>query len=626
MFGPLPRMQRSFAAAVLLSLAAVSPALAQAPEPTRHHALSLVGTPKFPADFKHFDWVNPDAPKGGVARLWVLGSFDSLNPFSIQGRPASGLNVLTSLIYAPLMVDSPDEPSTEYCLVCEWVSYPADFSSATFRLREGMRFHDGQPITADDVVFSLTAIKKAHPQAAAYYKNVVAVEKTGERDVTFRFDQTGNRELPTIIGQLQILPKHFWEAKGASGEPRDLAKSTLEVPVGSGAYRIKSVDAGKVVAYERVADWWAKDLPVTRGQWNFGELRFTYFLDKTPAFEGFKVGQIDFWRESSAKDWSTRYDFDAVKKGLVKKDDIAISTLTPMQGFFFNLRRKQFQDPRVRQAFALAFDFEFANQNLFFGLYKRVDGYFGNSELAATGLPQGRELEILKEFEKELPSEVFTSVWKNPVAGSPEALRRNLSMAAKLLAEAGYTVKNGVLTNAKGEQLTAEFLEYQPDLERVVLPYKANLEKLGVKASLRIVDTSQYKRRLTTFDYDIVSDVVAQSQSPGNEQRDFWGSAAADVAGSNNTSGLKSAAIDKIIEKIVFAKDRAELVAATRALDRVLLWSHIAVPQWHRPGDWIATWSMFGRPAKLPSQATSFQRVWWLDEAAAAKLGPGRGK
>lgn len=614
------------AAALVTGAAMWVPAQAQTAADKKHHALSLVGEPKFGPDFKHFDWVNPDAPKGGVVRLWTLGGFDSLNPFSIKGRAAAGLGILSSPIHSALMASSPDEPSAEYCLVCEWVSFPADFSSATFRLRDGARFHDGQPITPEDVIFSMEAQKKANPRLSAYYKNVVKTEKTGEREVTFRFDETGNRELPTIVGQLQVLPKHFWEAKGSNGEPRDLDKSTLDIPLGSGPYRIKSIDANRSIVYERVADWWAKDLPVTKGQWNFGELRYTYYLDKTPAFEGFKSGQIDFWRESSAKDWSTRYDFDAVKQGRVIKNEIETKSLAPMQGFFFNLRRPKFQDPRVRQAFNLAFDFEFANQNLFFGLYKRVDGYFGNSELASSGLPQGRELEILKEVEKEIPPDVFTTEWKNPVNGSPEAVRRNLSMAAKLFAEAGYTVKNGVLTNVKGEQLTVEFLEAQPDFERVILPFKANLEKLGVKATLRIVDTSQYQRRQTDFDYDIITDTVAQSNSPGNEQRDFWGSAAADKAGSNNTSGLKSPAVDKIIEKIVFAKDRTELVAATRALDRVLQWSHLAVPQWRNPNDWVATWNMFGRPARLPSQATSFQQVWWLDEAAAAKLGPDRGK
>jgi microcin C transport system substrate-binding protein len=610
-------------ATIGLLATAIVPALAQPAGQQRHHALSLVGEPRFGPDFKHFDWVNPDAPKGGVAREWALGSFDSLNPFSIKGRPAGGIQTLVNL---PLMEDSADEPSTEYCLICEWVSYPADYSSATFHLREGARFSDGTPITVEDVVFSLDALKKANPQQAAYYKNVVKAEKTGDREVTFRFDETGNRELPTIVGQLRILPRAYWQAKGANGETRDLSNSTLDVPVGAGPYRVKSVDAGREIVFERVKDWWAKDLPVNKGQWNFDEIRVAYYLDKTPAFEAFKVGQVDFWIESSAKDWSTRYEFDAVKKGFVKKEAIAVKKLAWMQGFVFNMRRKKFQDVRVRRAFNLAFDFEFANKNLFYGLYARNDSFFGNSEMAATGLPTGRELEILKEVEKGVPPEVFTTEWKNPVSNSPEELRKNLSAAARLLAEAGYTLKNGVLTNAAGEQLTVEFLEFQPDFERVVLPFKANLEKLGVKVSLRIVDSSQYQRRQTNFDYDIVTDQFPQSNSPGNEQRDFWGSAAAGKPGSYNTAGLENPAVDKLIEKIVFAKDRADLVAATRALDRVLLWNAIVVPQWHRSDEWVAYWNMFGRPAKLPSQANGFNQVWWLDQDAAAKLGPNRGK
>ena len=613
---------RSVAALLILGAGAAT-ALAQSPASKKHHALSLVGEPKFGPGFKHFDWVNPDAPKGGVVREWAQGSFDSLNPFSIKGRPAGGISSFT---YSALMADSVDEPSTEYCLICEWVSFPADYSSATFKLREGARFHDGKPITPEDVIFSIGALKKANPRQAAYYKNVVKAEKTGEREVTFTFDEKGNRELPTIVGQLKILPQHYWEAKGANGEPRDLDKSMLEVPVGSGPYRIKSFEAGRGIVYERVADWWAKDLPVSKGQWNFDELRITYYLDKTPAFEAFKVGQIDYWDENSAKDWATRFTFDAVKNGLVKNEVVETKKLAWMQGFVFNLRRQKFQDPRVREAFNLAFDFEFANQNLFFGQYVRSDSYFGNSDLASTGLPKGRELEILKTVENEVPPEVFTTAWKNPVNGSPDAVRKNLSRAAKLFAEAGYTVKNGVLTNAAGEQLTVEFLETSPDFERVVLPFKSNLEKLGVKATLRIVDSSQYQRRQTSFDFDIVTDQFPQSNSPGNEQRDFWASAAADKPGSYNTAGFRSAAVDKLIERLVFARDREDLVAATQALDRVLLWSHLVVPQWHSAGDRVAYWNMFGRPAKLPSQATSFNQVWWLDPAAAAKLGPNRGR
>lgn len=589
---------------------------------TRHHALSLVGEPRFGPDFKHFDWVNPDAPKGGTVRQWAMGTFDSLNAFSVQGNSASGVG----LIYDTLMASSPDEPSAEYGLIAEWVSFPDDFSTATFGLRPEARFHDGTPIKPEDVIFSLEALKKAHPQYNYYYRNVVRAEKTGEREVTFTFDQKGNRELPQIVGQLTVLPKHYWDANNANGTPRDITRSSLEVPLGSGPYRIKSVDPGRSIVFERVKDWWAKDLPVSKGQWNFDEIVVNYYRDLVPAFEAFKIGSIDFWNESSAKNWATSYDFDAVRRGLVKKEQIAIKRVTPMQAFVMNLRRKQFQDVRVRKAFNLAFDFEWMNRNLFYDQYKRTESYFGNSELQATGLPTGRELEILNEIKSEVPPEVFTTEWKNPVSATPEEQRNNLRQAARLFAEAGWTPKGGVLTNAAGEQLAVEFLLVQPDFERVVLPFKTNLERLGVRVSVRVVDTSQYQRRSDTFDYDIIVDSFPQSNSPGNEQRYFWGSAAADSEGSQNSIGIKNPAIDKLIDKIIYAKDRDELVAATRALDRVLLWSHYVVPNWHTPYDRIAVWDMFGRPEKLPEQSPSFLRVWWVDQAAQQKLNAERGR
>ena len=605
-------------AALSLALLPANTAFAQ---DKKQHAVSLIGAPKFGPDFKHFDWVNPDAPKGGVVRQWELGTYDSLNPYTVKGNPVDGIG----LIYDQLFVGSPDEPSTEYGLVAEWLSHPADFSSVTFGLRAIAKFHDGKPITAEDVIFTFEELKKNHPHYNFYYKNVVKAEKTGEREVTFRFDEKNNRELPLIVSQLPVLPKHYWTAKDAKGEQRDLAKTTLEMPVGSGPYKIKSLDAGREIVYERVKDWWAKDLPVVRGQWNFDELRFIYFRDRTPAFEAFKIGQIDFWRESSAKQWATAFDFDAVKKGLVVKEAIKLERPAAMQAFVMNLRRQQFQDARVRQAFNLAFDFEWANKNLFFDQYKRVGSYFENTELKASGLPQGRELEILNGVKDQVPPEVFAAEWKNPVGGTPEAARRNLSEAAKLLAAAGYKPKNGVLVDAQGRELSAEFLIVSPDFERVVLPYKANLDKLGVKASVRLVDTSQYKRRVDTYDFDVVVGNFAQSLSPGNEQRDFWGSAAAEREGSRNLMGIKNKAVDALIDKLIFAKDREELVAATRALDRVLLWNHYVVPQWYSGDDRIARWDMFGHPKKLPSQSASFLQTWYVDPEKAKALAGKRG-
>ncbi len=588
---------------------------------TKHHALSLLGKPKQGPEFAHFDWVNPNAPKGGRVRQWYIGSFDSLNPFPIKGTSAVGIQ----LIYDTLMSQSPDEAGTSYGLVAESVAYPADYSSATIELRKTARFHDGRPITPEDVIFSLESLKKVSPNHAAYYKNVVKAEKTGDNQVTFLFDVKGNRELPAIIGDLPVLPKHFYEAVGANGEPRDIAKSSLEIPLGSGPYRIKEVDAGRSITYERVKDWWAKDLPVSKGQWNFDEIKYTYFRDRVPAFEAFKAGSLDQWRENSAKNWATAYDFDAVKKGLVKLERIHVETVAYMQAFAFNTRRPQFQDPRVRHAFNLAFDFEWANKNLFYDQYQRVGSFFDNSTLKSPPKPQARELELLNEVKDLVPPEVFTSEWKNPVNTTPEDARRHLSQAAKLLAEAGWKPKNGVLTNAAGVELTAEFLLVQPDFERIVLPYKAALEKLGVKATVRIVDTSQYQRRVDTFDFDVIVASFPQSESPGNEQRNFWGSEAAGKEGSRNVIGIRNPAIDKLIDKIIMAKDRDDLVAATRALDRVLLWNHYVVPQWHTPYDRLAMWDMYRRPDKLPARSSAFLRVWWYDEAAAKRLADTRG-
>jgi len=590
-------------------------------EHAKHHALSLIDAPEYGPNFPHFKWVNPSAPKGGRVRQWAMGTFDSLNPFPIKGNAAGGVR----LIYDTLMSSSPDEPSTAYGLIAEWVSYPADFSSATFQLRSGARFHDGKPITPEDVIFSLEAIKKASPRFAFYYKNVTRAEPVGEHQVRFLFDVKGNRELPMIVGELPILPKHFWSSTGSNGEPRDLSKSTLEIPLGSGPYRIKEVDAGRTIAYERVQDWWAKDLPVAKGQWNFDEIRVIYFRDRAPAFLAFQAGELDYWRESSAKFWATGYDFDAAKRGLVRKHRLPVKGVAPMQSFAFNTRKPQFQDRRVRQAFNLAYNFERANATLFYDEYNRVGSYFEGSELKAVGLPKGRELEILNEVREQIPPEVFTTQWTNPVNATPEDARKNLAIASKLLAEAGYQSKGGVLTNAAGVQLTAEFLLAQPDFERIVLPFIQDLQKLGIRASVRTVDTSQYQRRIDSFDFDIVVQSFPQSLSPGNEQRDYWGSEAAGKEGSRNVIGIRNAAIDKLVDRIILAPNRADLVAAAQALDRVLLWNHYVVPQWHTPFDRLAIWDRYGQPESLPSRDSSFLRVCWWDDAAAQRLAKARG-
>jgi len=606
----------------LVVLAAAS--LARAVDaPKHHHALSLIGEPKYPADFTHFDYVNPDAPKGGLVRIADIGSFDSLNPVLYKGETASGIGFITET----LMADSLEEPSTSYGLIAEWASYPDDYSSVTFKLRDEAHWHDGTRITPEDVIYSLEVNKKANPRLGFYYKNVSRAEQTGDNEVTFYFDVKNNRELPMIMGQLTILPKHWWTGKDASGNQRDPMKTTLEPPLGSGPYRIKDVKPGRSISYERVADYWAKDLPVNKGQWNYDEIRIEYYRDETVAFEGFKAGNLDYWQERSAKNWATAYDFAAVRNGFVKKQEVTIARSQPMQCFVLNLRRPQFQDRRVRQAFNLAFDFEWANKNLFYGQYARVGSFFQGSELAAPqALPEGRELEILNEVKDGVPPEVFTTVHTNPVFDTPDAMRANLRKAVELLKEAGWEVKDGVLTNVKtGQKMQVEFLLVSPLFERIVQPYLRNLERLGIKGTIRMVDSAQYTRRLNAFDYDIVVATFAQSDSPGNEQRDYWGSEAADREGSMNLIGIKDPAIDKLIDHVIFAKDREELVAATRALDRVLQWNELVVPQWYSPKVRIAYWNRYGQPKTLPALTPGFLQVWWFDQTLAAQLpGPSR--
>ena len=602
------------AVSILAGLSTFAAPPAQADEPVCRHAISLVGAPKMPADYKNFDWVNPDAPKGGVLKQAEIGSFDSLNPFTISGSSAEGLGMLFDTLFTP----SPDEPSTEYGLIAQCMSYPDDFSSATFKLRPEAKFHDGSAVTADDVIFSLEAMKKSSPQQALYYKNVVKAEKSGDNQVTFSFEGKGNRELPLIISQLHVLSKTYWEAKGQNGEPRDLSKSGLEKITGSGPYKIKSFEPGRNIVYERDQNYWAKDLPVARGQWNFDEVRFEYFRDRTPAFEAFKSGQIDSWQESSSNSWATQYEFDAVKQGMVKKELLPHKRVAQMQSFAFNLRRKQFADPRVRQAIGLVFDFEEINRKIFYGAYTRLSSYFDNSELRSKGLPEGAELTILQEFKGQVPDEVFTAEWVPPANKGPDDLRNHMRDAMKLLQGAGYAMKGASLTNATGEPLKLEFLLVQPDFERVVLPYIENLKKIGIDASVRMVDSSQYERRVKSFDFDIIVNSVAQSHSPGNEQRFYFGSAAADKEGSRNVGGIKNPVVDKLIERIVFAKDRAELEAATKAMDRVLLWNFYVVPQWHLPAERLASWQKFGRPERVPSEdPTRVVQSWWYDAGKA---------
>ena len=615
-------------------VAAVAPALegipftqpAHAEEPEWRHATSLFGDVKYPPGFKHYDYVNAQAPKAGTVRLSAIGTFDNFN--IAVGNVRGSLEAYgISNIYEEMMTRSLEEVATDYGLLAEAVSYPPDFSWASYRLRAEARWHDGKPVTPEDVIFSLEAFKKHDPGRAAYYRHVIKAEKVGEREVRFTFDQGGNRELPQIVGELTILPKHWWEGTDASGNKRDVGATTLEMPLGSGPYRMKEFVPGRTVVYERVKDYWGKDLNVNIGRDNFDELRYEYFRDSTVALEAFKGDQIDFRLEMSALFWSTRYDFPAVKEGRVKLEEFPQRDRGNMQGFVFNTRREKFQDPRVRRAFNYAFDFEEANKQLFFGRYQRISSYFHGSELASSGLPQGEELAILETVRDKVPPEVFTTPYTNPEFGSPEKARANLREGARLLREAGFEVRNQRLMRAvNNEPLSVEILLDDPSFERIVLFYKPNLERLGVNVTVRTVDDSQYQNRLRSWDYDIIVGSWGESLSPGNEQREFWSSATADQAGSRNLIGIKNPAVDALIERIIFAKNRAELIAATRALDRVLLWNHYVVPQWTLSKSPTVRWDRFGRPDKMPEYAASvaygasaYPTIWWWDAEKAAK-------
>ena len=594
---------------------------AQAQEKTWRHGLSLFGDLKYPAGFKQFDYVNAAAPKGGVVRQIAIGTFDNFNiaVAGVKGALVTGIDH----IYDTLLTASFDEVSTEYGLIAEAVSYADDFSTAAYRLRAEAKWHDGVPVTPDDAIFSFDAFKKYSPQLAAYYRHVAKMEKTGDREITFVFDAPGNRELPQIVGQLLMLPKHYWEGTDKNGNKRDIGSTTLEPPLGSGPYRIKEFSAGRNIVYERVKDYWGKDLNVSVGRDNFDELRFEYFRDTTVALEAFKADTVDWRTENSAKNWATAYDFPAVADKRVIKEEFPINSQGIMQAFAFNIRRPKFQDPRVRLAFNYAFDFEEMNKQIFFGQYKRIASYFEGTELAASGIPEGRELEILEKVRDQVPPEVFTTPYSNPIAGDPQKVRDNLREAVRLFRAAGYEVRNERLVNGKtGEPLTVEFLADDPSFERVFLFYKPSLDRLGVAVSVRTVDDSQYENRLRNWDYDVITASWPESLSPGNEQRGFWGSQAADQPGSLNLVGIKNPAVDAMIDQVIFAKSRADLVAATKALDRVLLWNHYVVPQWTYGKVRSARWDRFGRPDPLPKYAgAAFPALWWWDAAKAAKTG-----
>src|SRR5437763_12542346 len=467
-----------------------------------------------------------------MGRMISIGTFDNFN-IAVMGVKGS-IAPAATMIYETLMTRSQDEITTEYGLLAEAASHPDDFSWVTYRLRKEARWHDGKPVTPEDVIFSIEALKKNSPFYASYYRHVAKVEKTAEREIKFTFDSPGNRELPTIVGELPVLPKHYWEGTDSQGKKRDVSATTLEPPLGSSSYRIKEFVAGRSVKLERVKDYWGAKLPTQVGLNNFDEMRFEFFRDNLVALEAFKADQADWIAENCAKQWATAYDFPAIAEKRVIKEEFPISDSGRMQGFALNLRREQFKDARLRRAFNYAYDFEEMNKQLFYGQYKRINSYFEGTELAASGLPEGQELQILETVRDKEPSEVFTTPYANPVGGNPEAVRGNLREAMKLLKEAGYDIRERKLVDAAGKPVSVEILVQDPSAERIALFYKPSLERIGVTTSIRVVDDAQYQNRIRSFDFDIVMDVWGQSLSPGNEQRDFWGREGADQPCSKN--------------------------------------------------------------------------------------------
>lgn len=578
------------------------------------YALSLLGKPSLPALFPYFPYVNPKAPKGGEIRLGAIGSFDSFNPYIIRGDPADGLE----RVWDTLLLPSANEVSTAYGLIAERIEILAGRSSVTFILRPQARFSDGTPITATDVAWTFDVLRRdGKPFYRVYYAGVKAVRVAGVRRVTFLFYRGINRELPLIIGEMPVLPEHFFKG-------RDFSAPLAVPPVGSGPYRIAQFAFGRSITYERVKNYWAKDLPVRIGTDNFALITYEYFRDESVMMEAFKAGAIDLREENIAKNWFTAYNFPAVKKGWVIRVRLRHHLPTGMQGFVMNTRRPEFADPRVREALSWAFDFEWMNRTLFFSAYQRTKSYFANSDLASSGLPEGGDLVLLDPYRKELPPALFTQPLRLPVTDGSGDNRPELLKALKLLEEAGWHVKDDQLVDAAGQSFRFTILLDEAAFERVALPYVQDLKRLGITVNVRLVDPATYQRLLNDFDFDMTVIVIPESESPGNEQADYWSCAASRTPGSDNLAGVCSKVVDALIRKIIAAPDRAALGTAVHALDRVLLWGWYVVPQWHYDYFNLAYWNKFSRPSVLIRNGFVLD-TWWYDQAKAAALAKARG-
>ncbi|MAE52229.1 MAG: hypothetical protein CMH27_10500 [Micavibrio sp.] len=573
------------------------------------HAIAMHGSVKYPEDFKHLDYVNPDAPKGGTLEQHVIGSFDSLNPFIIKGEPAAGLNFMRSgPVYESLMQNAWDEPFSLYGIIAESIELPEDRSWVAFNLRPEAKWHDGKPITTADVKWTFeTLIEKGTPFFKAYWGDVKNVIIESDHRIKFEFSGGGNAELPLIIAEMSVLPKHFWDGK-------DFSQSTLEKPLGSGPYKVGTVDPGRSIEYVRAENWWGKNLPFWKGQYNFDRLVFDYYRDPNIALEAFFAGEYDVRLENTAKLWESAYNAPPVKDGRIIKEEIENGRPAGMQAFIMNIRKPVFADKNVREALAYAFDFEWSNKQFASGTYTRTDSYFENSELASNGLPQGQELDILEQYRDQIPPEIFTQTYHPPKTDGSGNIRQNLKKAADMLNSAGWTLGPDNIRTKNGQRLSFEIIDATPVFERWVLPFIQNLKRIGVEAQFRVVDSAQYQNRIRDYDFDMTIGGFGQSESPGNEQRDFWSSQKADIPGSRNYIGIKDPVIDEMIEGIIQAKDRKDLVNKVRAMDRVLLAGHYVIPMWHYPKWRIAYWTKVSRPENLSHISPLISNTWWATQ------------
>ena len=576
-----------------------------------NHGLSLFGSLKYGPDATHFDYVDPSAPKGGTMNLPSEGIFDSLNQFVLKGVPANGLGLLFETLLEPAL----DEPDAAYGLIAETVELAPDRTWVIFDLHPEARWHDGSPITADDVVFSFeTLVAEGHPTYRIMFADVEGVEKLGPRRVRFALANPENRKLALSLGtDLPIICKAYYAEF-------EFNRTTMEPPLGSGPYRIERVDAGRSIAFRRDPDYWGADLMVRTGRHNFDVLQFDYFRDRTIMVEALKAHEFDFHEEFTSKTWATAYNIPEVDDGRMIKEVLPDNTPSGVQAFFINTRREKFSDRRVREALALAFDFEWTNANIFYGLYDRMSSYFENSGLAARGMPSAEELAILDLYRGQIPEAVFTRAFVPPTTDGLGNNRANLRAALELFEVAGLVVENGRLLNQQsGEQLSVEFLYFLRSFERVIAPYAKNLEKLGIAVNMRFVDVPQYQQRIEDFDFDLTTQRFVQFLSPGAELESYFGSYWADQPGSRNLAGIRDPVVDELIETVLAAPDRDSMIVATRALDRVLLWGHYMVPQWYKGEHHLIYWNSFARPEIKPLYDLGID-TWWHNVDGGAAL------